>query len=200
MGADRAQAVACYDGAGPRWLGIFSKRYGTPIAVNAMSGVIASLFMILAFQLTSGSTAQYFSAALGLAISTTTISYLAIFPALYILRRKLPNVHRPYRTPFGDTGALIISALTFGWALLATAALLWPGLGQAHPDDSLPSGFAAVTSGAGQHGAERLNYELSQMIPLAFFILLGVVFYWLGAPTRRASVTVPVQSAPAGVD
>jgi len=199
MGADRAEAVACYDGAGPRILGTFSKRYGTPIAVNALSGIISTLFMILAFQLTSGSTAQYFSAALGLAISTTTIAYLAIFPALYILRRKLPDVHRPYRAPFGNAGALVISALTFGWALLATAALLWPGLGQAHPNDSLPSGFAAVTSGAGQHGPERLNYELSQLIPLGFFILLGVVFYWLGAPTRRQAVAVP-QSAPAGVD
>ena len=154
--------------------------------------------MILAFQLTSGSTQQYFSAALGLAISTTTISYLAIFPALYLLRRKLPNVHRPYRVPFGDAGALIISALTFGWALLATAALLWPGLGQADPDASLPSGFAAVTSGAGQHAAERTNYELSQFIPLLFFIGLGVVFYALGAPTRRQEVDVPVQAVTAG--
>ena len=64
--------------------------------------------------------------------------------------------------------------------------MLWPGLGQADPDSQLPSGFAAVTSGAGQHGAERWNYELSQFIPLLFFVLLGVVFYALGAPTRRA--------------
>jgi glutamate:GABA antiporter len=198
MGADRAQAVACYDGAGPRILGMFSKRYGTPIAVNALSGIISSLFMILAFQLTSGSTAQYFSAALGLAISTTTVAYLAIFPALYILRRKHPNVHRPYRVPFGEAGAFIISALTFGWALLATAALLWPGLGQSDPDASLPSGFSAVTSGVGQHGAERTNYELSQFIPLLFFIGLGVVFYALGAPTRKQEVDVPVQAVATG--
>ena len=200
MGADRAQAVACYDGAGPRILGMFSKRYGTPIAVNAISGIISSLFMILAFELTSGSTAQYFSAALGLAISTTTIAYLAIFPALYLLRRKLPDVHRPYRVPFGEAGALIISALTFGWALLATAALLWPGLGQADPDSSLPSGFAPVVNGAGKvtHAAERWQYEASQLVPLAFFLLLGVVFYALGAPTRRQEVNVPLQPQVAG--
>jgi glutamate:GABA antiporter len=187
MGADRAQAVACYDGAGPRILGRFSTRYGTPIAVNTLSGIIASLFMILAFLLTSGSSAKYFSAALGLAISTTTISYLAIFPALYLLRRKLPNVHRPYRVPWGNGGALLMSALTFGWAALATAALLWPGLGQSNPDSQLPSGFAG----------QRWQYEASQLIPLAFFILLGVVFYLLGAPTRRKEVTVPLQPAPA---
>jgi glutamate:GABA antiporter len=186
MGADRAEAVACYDGAGPRILGRFSARYGTPIAVNALSGVIASLFMVLAFYLTSGSTAKYFSAALGLAISTTTVSYLAIFPALYILRRKMPHVHRPYRVPGGDTGALIISVLCFGWSALATAALLWPGLGQSNPDSQLPSGFTG----------ERWQYEASQIIPLLFFIGVGVVFYMLGAPTRRQQVDVPL-GAPA---
>jgi amino acid transporter len=201
MGADRAQAVACYDGAGPRILGRFSQRYGTPVAVNALSGLIASLFMVLAFLLTSGSTAQYFSAALGLAISTTTVSYLAIFPALYILRRKLPDVHRPYRVPGGDRGAAIISGLTFFWAALATAALLWPGLGQSDPDSQLPSGFAPVVNGAGQvtQAGQRWQYEASQFIPLGGFILLGVLFYALGAPTRRKEIAVSL-AAPAAVD
>jgi amino acid transporter len=191
MGADRAQAVACYDGAGPRVLGTFSRRFGTPIAVNALSGVISTLFMVLAFQLTHGSTQKYFSAALGLAISTTTISYLAIFPALYLLRRKLPDVHRPYRVPWGNAGAFLMSGLTFGWAAFATAALLWPGLGQSNPDDALAS-----LDFAGQ----RWQYEASQLIPLAFFLGLGVLFYVLGAPTRRKQVTVPLEAAaaPAG--
>jgi amino acid transporter len=175
MGADRAQAVACYDGA------------GTPIAVNFLSGAISSLFMILAFQLTSGNSAKYFSAALSLAISTTTISYMAVFLTLYLLRRRLPHVHRPYHVPFGDTGALIISGLTFFWSALATAALLWPGLGQAHPDASLPSGFES----------QRWNFEASQFIPLGFFVLVGVVFFVLGAPTRRQQVDVPLEAAAA---
>jgi hypothetical protein len=38
---------------------------------------------------------------------------------------------------------------------------------------------------------QRWQYEASQLIPLAFFILLGVVFYALGAPTRRREVVVP---------
>jgi amino acid transporter len=185
MGADRAQAVACYDGAGPRVLGRFSRRYGTPVAVNALSGIISSAFMVLAFLLTSGSTAKYFSAALGLAISTTTISYLAIFLTLYVLRRKLPHVHRPYRVPGGNAGALLITVLTFGWAAFATAALLWPGLGTSNPDSQLPSGFAG----------ERWQYEASQLIPLGLFFLLGVVFYVLGAPTRRQQVEVPLEVA-----
>jgi glutamate:GABA antiporter len=172
MGADRAQAVASYDGAGPRWLGTFSTKWGTPVAVNLLSGLFATLMFVLAFTLTDGNSAKYFSAALGLAVSTTTLSYLAIFPALYLLRRKQPDVPRPYRIPGGDNVALLISALTFLWALLASIFLIWPR--------ELSEAFAG----------QRLQYELSQLVPLASFIVVGVLFYALGAPTRRQQVQV----------
>lgn len=182
MGADRSEAVACYDGGGPRVLGVFSKRFGTPIAVNLLSGIISTLVMVLAFKL-SGSAAQYFSAVLGLAISTTTISYLLIFPALYLLRRRLPGVERPYHVPGGDTGALVISVVTTFWALVASVALVWPGLFDAiiggNADDSLPAGFTG----------KRGTYELTQFLPLVAMVVLGVVFYALGARTRRESAT-----------
>ena len=38
MGADRAQAVACYDGCGPRRLGVISERLGTPVADEPVLG------------------------------------------------------------------------------------------------------------------------------------------------------------------
>ena len=41
MGSDRTLAVSCYDGAGPRWLGKFSARFGTPLRVNVLSGVLS---------------------------------------------------------------------------------------------------------------------------------------------------------------
>jgi amino acid transporter len=181
MGADRSQAVACYDGAGPRVLGRFSRRFGTPVQVNVLSGLLSTLVMVLAFNLTSGNSAKYFSAVLALAISTTTISYIAIFPALIKLRRSHPDVHRPYRVPFGEAGAWICSILTTAWAVFATVALLWPGVLTAHPDDSLPAGFAG----------QRMQYEVSQIIPLLVLLGIGVLFYILGAPTRRELVTDP---------
>jgi hypothetical protein len=96
-------------------------------------------------------------------------------------------VHRPYRVPWGNAGAALLSGLTFFWAALATAALLWPGLGQSDPDSQLPSGFAPIVNSAGKvtQAAQRWQYEASQLIPLAAFIALGVLFYALGAPTRR---------------
>ena len=189
MGADRAEAVACYDGAGPRVLGFFSKKYGTPIAVNLASGALATLVLLLAVQLTDGDTAKYFTAVLGLAISTTTISYLGIFPALAILRHKYPNLHRPYRVPGGFAGTVVISVLTTAWALLASVALLWPGALSALPfvgdvaNDSLPDGFEN----------DRTGYELSQLVPLVAMIVLGLIFYALGTKTRRQQVEIPLE-------
>ena len=189
MGADRAQAVAGYDGGAPRFFGIFSKRWGTPIAVNLMSGVFSTIVMVLAFTLTSGNAAKYFTVVLGLAISTTTIAYTMIFPALIKLRYSHPHVPRPYRVPGGMAGAWAVSILTTGWAALATVALLFPGFGTAHPDQSLPEGFE------GQRGA----FEASQFIPLAALIALGLIFYWMGAPTRQKQVEVSLVDEPAAV-
>jgi glutamate:GABA antiporter len=189
IGSDRAQAVAGYDGAAPRVLGYFSKRLGTPIAVNLLSGVVSTGVLILALTLTSGNAAKYFSVTLGLVISMVTITYLLIFPAVIKLRYKYPDIERPYRIPGGNVGLWVAGILTTAWALLTTIAIIYPGIGTAHPDDSLPSGFAG----------ERLQYTLSQVIPLLVMILIGLLFYALGAPTRRqARVTAAAAAAGTG--
>jgi amino acid transporter len=180
MGSDRTQAAAAFDGAGPRILGTFSARFGTPINVNILSGIVSTVLMILAFNLTSGNAGKYFVAVLGLAISTTTISYLAIFPALIQLRRKYPDLPRPYKVPGGMVGVWIVGGLTELWALFATIALLWPGILTAHPNASLPAGFT------------RGQYEWSQIIPLIALFALGALFYYLGTSTRRDVAEIPL--------
>jgi amino acid transporter len=192
MGADRAQAVACYDGAGPRFFGNISARFGTPVRMNILSGVVSTILFVMATEITSGNAGKYFTVVLSLAISTTTIAYLAIFPALWKLRRSHPEVPRPYKVPGGTAGAGIVSLLTFGWALLATIALLWPGFGTSNPDSSLPTGFAG----------QRLQFELSQIIPLLVLFAVGCLFYYLGGETRSHLVKrqIPVGAeAPADV-
>lgn len=186
MGADRAQAMAALDGAAPRVMGTFSSRFGTPIVVNLVSGVVATLVMLLAFALSSGDANKYFTAVLGLAISTTTISYLAIFPALWKLRLSHPHVPRPYRVPGGMAGAAIISIVTTAFALLASLALLFPGIGTATPDTSLPQGFVGATG--------RTQYELTQILPLLAFLVVGILFYRAGRSTRANMVKVPIEA------
>src|SRR6201991_5018786 len=80
MGSDRTQAVAGYDGAGPRPLGYFSKKYGTPIVVNFLSGVMATVVMFLAFGFSGGNNEKYFDAVLNCVLLFTTLSYIVIFP------------------------------------------------------------------------------------------------------------------------
>jgi glutamate:GABA antiporter len=191
MGADRSQAVAGFDGAAPRFFGYFSARWGTPVAVNLLSGLFSTIVMVLAFRLTSGNAGKYFTVVLSLAISTTTISYLLVFPAIIKLRYSHPHVPRPYRVPGGNAGAWIAGVLCTGWAALATIALLYPGFGTSDPDASLPTGF--------EH--QRGAFEVSQFVPLAVLVLLGLIFYAAGTPTRRKAAQVPLveEAAPATV-
>ena len=187
IGSDRTQAVAGYDGAAPRALGYFSKRLGTPIAVNLLSGVVSTIVLVLALTLTSGNAAKYFTVTLGLVISMVTITYVLIFPAVIKLRYSYPNVERPYRIPGGTAGLWIVGILTTAWAAFTTIAIIYPGIGTAHPDDSLPSGFSG----------ERMQYELSQIIPLVVMILIGLLFYALGRRTRVEAARVEAAQAEA---
>ena len=172
--------MAALDGAAPRIMGTFSSRFGTPIVVNILSGILATIVMVLAFGFAGGDADKYFAAVLGLAISTTTISYLGIFPALLKLRLSHPHVPRPYRVPGGILGVAIVSTLTTAFALLATVGLLFPGFGTDQPDASLPSGFD-VAGG-------RLQYEATQILPLLLIVGVGILFYVAGASTRRDMV------------
>jgi len=175
MGSDRTQAVAGYDGAGPRALGYFSARFGTPIVVNFLSGVMSTVVMVLAFQLSGGNDEKYFNAVLNVVLLFTTISYIVIFPTLIKLRYSHPHVPRPYRVPFGMAGVWICGVLTTFWALLASVVGLFPGLGDGSVlnDSALPEGFS------------RGTFELVVFIPLIVTVAIGVLFYWLGRDTRR---------------
>jgi amino acid transporter len=80
--------------------------------MNLLSGVVATVLMVAAFEITGADSSRYFAAVLGLTISTTTISYLFIFPALVKLRYSRPAAERPYRVPGGMAGAWICSTMT----------------------------------------------------------------------------------------
>jgi amino acid transporter len=167
MGSDRLMAIGALAGSGPKQLGYFSTRFGTPIVVNVTSGIIATIFMYITFFVTGGSLHGYFAAVLGLVISTTTFSYILIFPALITLRRKYPNVPRPYRVPGGSAGAWACVILTMFWVVAATVFSLWPGL--------LTSTWSADAS-----GVSRTTFEIYTFSVVAFLVVLAIVFWAVG--------------------
>jgi amino acid transporter len=143
-----------------------------------MSGIVATIAMIAAVLVSeffaSGNIATLFSLVFGFTISTTTLSYLFIFPSYLILRYKYPNVHRPYTVPGGMVGAWIVTILPLLYAAVAAYFILIP--------------TDATVSGA---GVSRLTYELTQFIPLTFIFLLTVGFYiWGHMETRNRDVVV----------
>ena len=178
MGSDRAMAVSGYDGAAPRYLGAISPRYGTPVRVNVLSGILSTVVVVAVHEITNGNAAKYFGAILGIAISTTLISYIAIFPALWKLRVSFPDHPRPYRAPL----APFLSILLTAWVIFAAVQLLMPGFGvDWFSDEFRPKGWEA---------GERLTYLLMESIPLAIFIITGVIFYFAGSKVREDKAVV----------
>jgi len=187
MGSDRLMAIGALAGSGPKQLGYFSSRFGTPIVVNVLSGIIATIFMFITFFVTSGGLAGYFAAVLGLVISTTTFSYILIFPAVLTLRRKYPEVKRPFVIPGGNAGAWVAVILCEFWVIGATVFALWPGL---FTSDWL----------ADYAGVSRTTFEIYTFVTVAFLVLLAVVFWAVGrghAVHAGPAMAVAVTPAPA---
>jgi amino acid transporter len=180
MGSDRALAVSGYDGAAPRWLGVLSARLGTPVRVNVFSGVVATLVLVLAQLITEGDAAKFFGAVLGVTISTTLISYLLIFPALWKLRRSHPDVERPFRMPAHRALTVLLMALL----AFTVVQLIAPGAGM----DWFGDGFRP----AGWTASEGGTYLLTELVPVLVFVAIGVLFWRLGKRTREANAAAGV--------
>jgi glutamate:GABA antiporter len=181
-GADRTQAIASLDGAGPKWMGRFTS-FGTPIAVNLMSGVVASAFVFLVFLLTSGKLASFFAIMLGLTVSTTAVSYFFIFPALVRLRQLYPDTPRPYRVPGGMAGAWAAAIITEAFVVITAITLLWPG--------AINSLFGLAYSVQASWGVSRPFFEWVTLGAFSAMVLLGVVFWAVGASNVRRGLLAP---------
>ena len=171
IGADRTYAISSLDRTAPRFLGRFSGRYGTPIAVNTMTGIVATITMAAAISITEfatsgGNLAALFAVVIGFTISTTTLSYLFIFPSYLILRYKYPNVHRPYRVPGGMVGAWIVTLFPLAFAAIGSYFILIPA-----------TIYVA--------GIDKTTYIVTQFVALGVIFLLAAVFYVWGHLEKR---------------
>jgi amino acid transporter len=178
-GADRTQAIAALDGAAPAWMGKFTS-FGTPIAVNLSSGVVASVMLVIVIA-TSGNLASFFSVMLALTVSSTAVDYIFIFPALLVLRRRYPNATRPYRVPGGSAGAWAAVIITELFVIVTAITLLWPG--------AINALFRQPYSIESSYSVSRPFFEWVTLGSMAAMIVLGIVFWLLGERTRKAGLT-----------
>ncbi|TJY66241.1 APC family permease [Arthrobacter sp. CAU 1506] len=174
--SDRMQAMAAADGSFfGGFFGRFHPKLGTPIRVNTLSGVVATIFMFAAMQL-SGSNGALFQVVLTIAISTFLLSYLLAIPAAVRLRTKYPDEVRPFKVPVSDTGFKVLGAICFAWILLGSWVAIFPG--------TLESLFGVDYNFMDIWGVEQWTFEVFALGTLGGILLLGVSGYVRGKPVR----------------
>jgi amino acid transporter len=191
IGSDRIQAVSAFDGSFPGFFGVFNRTFGTPVRVNTMSGIVASIFMVVAVAAFHSGADSTFVVVLDIAISTTLISYLWIFPAAIKLRYSHGHVHRPYRFPFGTAGLWVGGVLTTFWVALGSWVAVFPG--------TLEKLFGLSYDFHGTWGVSRGKFEALTLGTLAVILLVALVGYWLGRPVREQRAVVALEAEAAAV-
>ena len=165
--------------ASPRVIGTANERLS--------SGIASSVFSIAAiYLLRNHSTSSAFQVVLDIAISTTLISYLWIFPAGAVLRHKYPNVHRPYRVPGGDAVIWFCAVLITLWVALGTWVSIFPG--------RIEKWTGISYDFKGTWGVSFPKFEALTLGTLGVVLLIAVVGYVLGKPVRDRQVDVPLEA------
>jgi len=180
IGSDRIQAVAAYDGAFFPWFGVFNRRFGTPVRVNVMSGIVSTVFCFSAIAFFDSGENATFQIVLDIAISTTLISYIWIFLAALRLRYTHPEVERSYHVPFGLPGIWIGSLLITGWVLLGSWVAVFPG--------TLEKVLGVDYDFVDNWGVGRGRFEIYTLATLGIILAFGLIGYWAGGDVRKQIV------------
>ena len=91
-----------------------------------LSGVMATVFMVAAVLLLSGGAADAFGVVLNIAISTTLISYILVFPSVYLLRKRFPTSPGRSARQAGSGRCSCVVVITF-WVALGSWTAVFPG-------------------------------------------------------------------------
>jgi amino acid transporter len=187
--SDRMQAMTAADGSFfGGFFGRFHPGLGTPVRVNLLSGAVATVFLLVAMQVT-GSGASIFGVVLTISISTFLLSYLLVIPAAIRLRSRFPERPRPFRVPVSDRGFAVLGWVAFAWILLGSWVAVFPG--------TLERLFGEDYPFEDYWGVSQVRFEVLTLGTLAFLLVLCAVGYVRGAGVRgRVGAPVP-HSVPA---
>jgi amino acid transporter len=146
IGANHSINVTGLDRSAPSVFGHLNRRFGTPDYAFVLMALIATALTIVNYALFGGNQ-EVFWTIFSLSSIVFMAPYLLMFPALLLLRRKHPDVVRPYRVPGGRAGAWIAVLLAEAFVLLGLVLflVLVPAGGSRLVYTSITSGGALVT-------------------------------------------------------
>jgi len=151
--------------------------------------LVAVALGVAAVKLLSSSQADTFTVVLYMAISTTLVSYILIFPALIKLRYSHATVPRVFSVPGGKGGLWAIGLLCTAWTLMGSWVAIFP--------DTLEYVFGADYNFVDSWGVSRLRFEVFTLGTLAVVIAFALVGYLAGRSVREQVVDVPLAATPA---
>ncbi len=122
IGASRLIRAMAVSGMLPQWFGKLHPRYRTPSNALLFVGALSVLAPLFGRQ-----TLVWLVDAGGIAI---TLAYAAVSAAFLVLRRREPDMPRPFRVRHGKTVGVLALVLSLGLAVLflpgMPSALVWP--------------------------------------------------------------------------
>lgn len=116
-GANHSINVTGLDRAAPAVFGHVNRRFGTPDYAFVLMAVVATALTVVNYALFGGNE-QIFWTIFSLSSIVFMAPYALMFPALLVLRRRFPDVPRPFRVPGGRGGAWLAVVLAEGFVLL----------------------------------------------------------------------------------
>jgi ethanolamine permease len=96
----------------PGWLSVTHGQRKTPHVALIAGAVVGYAVALLVYEVQKDDpTSQIVAALLNMAVFAAVISYILQMTSFVLLRRKLPNIDRPYRSKWGVPGAVIAGFL-----------------------------------------------------------------------------------------
>ena len=172
--------MAAYDGAFPGFFGVFNRRFGTPVRVNTMSGIFATIFMVVAVASFNGGTDAKFVVVLDdRDLDDADLLPVGLPGGDQAALHATAHVHRPYSVP-GGQGAACGSrpGLTTFWTALGSFVAVFPG--------TLESLFGIDYNFEDTWGVSRATYEALTLGTLAVVFGIALIGYALGRSGARA--------------
>jgi amino acid transporter len=140
------------------------KKYDTPDYCYYIMGIVSTLLLVGNY-IGVENIAQVFWTLFALSALIFLVPYLLVFPGVIILRRKYPNIERPYVIPGGKIGLYLSVFLGELFMFLTCVMFFIP------PEDA----------------TDVLRYELSLVVLIAIVVAVGVWMYLRSKKRNRLS-------------